>query len=209
MGFRKIRHLRYDKKTPLRPRVTGRHFLSLHVAAEKTGNRLGKFIFRFARCRFAVCHNEQHKAQRVSLRDDRRGHRSDKAVLRVGDENAALLLFCAVDAAVFHDLFQPGADAPADEVTPGAACGGNHAVAVGHGDCEPGRFAERVADLGRELIDPAHERIFFKNDLAVPAGVDFKRIALPQPHRAADFLWDHDAAEVVDAAYYMCVCQQT
>ena len=102
-----------------------------------------------------------------------------------------------VKAALGHDLLQLVGHGFAQQLPLAGACHGDDGVPVGNGGGEVGAAAQRVAELGGEVLQPSDEGVLLEDDLPLPGGVDLQRVALADAHGAADFLGDDNAAQIV------------
>ena len=167
------------------------------MLAQEGGNGLCQLVFRLAGdLRLAVLH-EQYKAQYIAFGDDGGSYRGSVFVSCVGNKDAAILAAVLIDPAVFHDLFQLSADAFAQQLPLAAAGYCDNGVPVGDGGGSTAAFGQSLAELSGKVIQTAHEGILFKNDLALPTGVDLQRGALADTHGAPDLLGDDYPAQVV------------
>ncbi len=141
--------------------------------------------------------DEQHQPQQVPLRQNGGGHVGQQLVAAVGDGEGLPLAGVLVDAAALHDLLQLGGDALAHQLPFAAAGHGNDRVPVRHGADAAGGAAHSVAQLPGKVLHAPQQGVFLENDLAVPAGVDLQRVALPDAHGTADLLGNDDSAQIV------------
>ena len=63
-------------------------------------------------------------------------------------------------------------------------------------------LGERLTELGREVVQPAHEGILLEDDLPVPAGVYLQRVSLTNTHSAPNLLGNDHPSQIIDAAHH-------
>ena len=167
------------------------------MTPQKGGDGLGQLEFGFSGNSPGRCADEEHQTQQIALRQNGGGHGGGEGIQSLGDRNGPPVSAVLIDLAAFHDLFQLRCDALAHKLPLAAAGHGNDGVPVGDGADAAGGAAHGLTQLGGKVLHAAQQGLFFENHLAVPAGVDLQRVALPDAHGAADLLGDDHSAQIV------------
>lgn len=175
-------------------------FLCFHVPAQEGGYGLGQLVLALSRVLIDPG-GKQHQSQYISLTEDGGRGGGEQVVAALANWHSGVSLASLVNAASLHELLQLRREGTADELPLARAGGGDDAVPVGDNGSEIGGAGQGVAELGGKVLQAADEGILLKNDLSVPGGEDLQRVALTDPHGAADLLGDYHPAQVV------CLCQ--
>ena len=167
------------------------------MAAQKGGDGLGQLVLRVSGGGSPFGGNKQHQPQQVTFRQDGGRHGGGQLVVAVADRDGLAVPGVLVDPAALHDLLQLRRDPLAQQLPLAAAGHGDHRVPVRDGAHTAGGAAHSLAKLRSEVLHTTQQRVLLKDDLAVPAGVDLQRVALPDAHGAADLFGDDHPSQVV------------